>query len=195
MSLNATKLRPARLWRRRRGQLSSSSTVEDLEENLQEEMIRRAKVIVFSHRMTPPGRAEVPLRLASNSRIYILCAGRSGSVCLVCFYCDAAVQGWADDGVIRVVFVCSPDFLTTVEGERERPSEVTGVEERACSYISSACSSCLGQQLSTPCGPPIDATGVLGETAPEQIITMKGMDESEAMNKGGSNTQQYQRPN
>lgn len=86
------------------------------------------------------------------------------------------MQDWADEGIIRVVFVTSPGkFISTIEGEQ-------------CMFCSEHLNEChcsisfmlwlFTQHLRTDA--LMNATGIR-RTSRAVFVTMEGMDESEAM--------------
>lgn len=86
-----------------------------------------------------------------------------------------AAQEWADEGIIRVVFVTSPGkFIATIQGER--PSDVAGLMWSACASYAF----CHNRLVSCGLNNAPNATDIR-RTSRAEFITMKGMDESEAM--------------
>jgi hypothetical protein len=65
----------------------------------------------------------------AETRFFFATAAYDSRPCLLLWpdlISHVAAQGWADKGIIRVVFVTSPGkFLATIQGER--PSDVAGV--------------------------------------------------------------------
>lgn len=90
--------------------------IEDLEQTLQVEMIRRAKV----HSRSLCRVLSRTLQGSNSPPAIMSRSTRSMSRCLIDVLLDVllCMQDWADEGIIRVVFVSSPGkFISTIGGE------------------------------------------------------------------------------